>query len=146
MFAMLNRDKKKDKKPKKRDLEIEAIKSDPEKQKKSKKFGLIGIAMCLLSLVLVYPMCFGAVALIKFSISRVIFAFIGNVFLFILGLAIPMWYVILQIKLFSWPISQLRVRHDWFGWFCLILTIATIIAVFFLCFASTGHIVNKLKI
>lgn len=146
MFAMLNRDKKKDKKPKKRELEIEAIKSDPEKQKKSKKFGFIGIAMCLLSLLLVYPMCFGAVVIIKFSISRVIFLFIGNVFLFLFGLSLPIWYVILQIKLFSWPISQLRVRHDWFGYLCLVLTIVTIIAVFFLCFASTGHIVNNLKI
>ena len=129
-------------KKKKRSQVIAEIKADPEKQKKSKKYGFLTIGLCLLSLALIYPVCLCAVGIIKFAVSKVIFVLIGNLILILIGATLPLAYIGLQVYLFIFAIAQLTIRRDWFGWLCLAITIITILAVFVLCFLSCGHILD----
>lgn len=129
-------------KKKKRADKIAEIKADPEKRKKSKKYGFLTLGLCLLSLLLIYPMTLVAIAILKFAFSKVIFVLLGNIILILFGLSFPLLYVCLQVYLFIFAIAQLSIRKDWFGWVCLAITIITVLAVIVLCFLSFFGIIG----
>lgn len=107
------------------------IMADPDKRKKSVKMGVIGIIVCLLSIALVYPVMIAAAYLVVYAFTHWLYL-IGNLVLFVIGIGLPIMYIYFQVFQFSFSIAQISIRRDWFGWFCIIFSVLTVVAIMFL--------------
>lgn len=119
------------------------IMNDPEKRAKSKKMGVIAIVLCVLSMALCYPTVWLAVQIVVHGVTH-FYYIIGNIVVVGFGLLLPVLLFMSQIYHFVFSISQLKIRKDWFGWVCLVLSIITVLAVIVLSFLSLKPVLDGL--
>ena len=125
------------------------LKNDPEKAKNYKTFGVLSLISSVLLVGLAFPVIWLTVQLFELTFSYLgIFTqllLIGNIFLGMLAIEIPIIYFAVLIATIVFPISQLTINRRPIGWIALIVAIIAIIGVIVLCsYFITNGVLNNL--
>lgn len=116
-----------------------SVKNNPDVAKDYTKFGWTAIIIALLSVVLVYP-CFwlGRFFIFTLAFSNLgVFTYmilIGNIFIFVLGLIMFIFPVLMCFYSICFPIFQMIINRKKIGWISLIVVILCLILTVILAF------------